>query len=623
MEDTLHTNDLQSKSFGSNGNNSVMSAPSTQLSTIMNTSIDSCYSHIQNLRSELSYIGATILDNGRDMVKLRSDLEANVFLTGSLSSRVNGLRHLAGQYREIIEKTMPLLAFETQTLVQDDLNMLAQFAADVEAELPENLRHHQVHADAVFHRITTDPHMKISSDIHGPHMQQNSPSKRSSFEQYSTEGPSKRSHQFISPAEIESIVQKNPRLTTSKNDGISSNIFNRVPHPFTSIKKKSIDPETDSRIYSFETMETEKSVAENKKQILDINSSELGKNIGEGKEKLVYVDFSPSVFQSVASLEPEILLSLNALNYEHGENFIEQKIFIDNADMPSPEKPCKEILRFKCEGIVSSLEFEDTMDGDEIFDEPRILYSGTRGIVEIWDLKQSIEARIGKRAFSIDCQTDGYVRVTKKVLTNENIMLIAGEFGEVIFCDLKAPTPSIISKLPIPFEHEYDTYTSGAALALNSSFTAMTVHNGGGVNLWDVRSKSMIRTIGAHIKEATCCGFYKGVYNDNCDSFITSGVDGVLKLWDSRGGRDGQGKSGYETGSFTVPQKVYSMGCDPIRSGVCALGYDNNDMEALDLVDLQDVRIVTRIHNFHTEQIMSIKYSKNGTCLMSDKNFSN
>ncbi|KAJ3204187.1 WD repeat-containing protein 35 [Entophlyctis luteolus] len=480
------------------------------------TQLADCLGRVDELRKEIASAHAAVSSSAAlQHVQQQGTQELSAELVCALDHRIHALMQITLLQRAIIERVIPELDFLPQDKVRKQLLGMAALTADAERPLQPHLRRQYLlckGAGAPPGDATDAPHTptqayRLSGNLN-PSAAAPTPS---------TSTPTRAAiPQHTSAASI----------THSQNESMSPSSPSKRLAPYgevaDSLRKK---PATHGT--------------------------------GAGNTSRHY----KITQESESASETDRIQDAAAVYVEGGRESDEGNFYvrgIESADVRTE-------VGFKSDGVVSSVEFGVVRDNCRV----RFAYIGGKGAVQVWDLADTDTRDKIRRISTVDCQTNGHVRVTRTLNGNRN-MLIGGEFDEVLFCDPE--TTAIVTRLTIPTAPNEDfAYMFGAVLSADSRY-AVSVHGGGSVHLWDAHARQIAWTLGSHEGVASSCGYIDDA-GASGGYFVSGGVDARLRVWDTRGGTSSRSSAEhFEVWSTSVSGPVHAMTCDPVN-GYCVIGY--------------------------------------------------
>ncbi|KAI8621862.1 WD40-repeat-containing domain protein [Chytriomyces sp. MP71] len=145
----------------------------------------------------------------------------------------------------------------------------------------------------------------------------------------------------------------------------------------------------------------------------------------------------------------------------------------------------------------------------------------------------------------------------------------------------------------------------------------VTTHNDGGVVLWDLRSHTQTTALGAHDKDASCCGVLVGGAGEYV---VSGGGDATVRVWDVRGGTTAKrlkGKrGGFEVERVETESPVMSLACDSARDGVASIGLMNGVMSVYDFSKLEVPERVGQWTTANDKGITCVRYSPDSSWIL-------
>ncbi|KAI9342598.1 WD40-repeat-containing domain protein [Obelidium mucronatum] len=247
----------------------------------------------------------------------------------------------------------------------------------------------------------------------------------------------------------------------------------------------------------------------------------------------------------------------------------------------------------------------DTISSIELVDPFGLLYVGEKGVVQVWDIKQSNATTTMKSAV-LDCKTNAFVRFTK-IAPDRKTLVVGGQFDKLVFFDLQTNT--------IKMTADVASLKSAAisAVITSDARSLVTAHQSGHIDLWDIRQGRLVLNLGKHLDAAVGCNVLNSNGPEN--TFVSGSVDGTIATWDSRAcGTDSQ-TSLYVT-MHSVNAPIYSLSNDPTRPGICSVGLSNGSLEVWNL-STNAPWPVKLLPNAHQKSILGVNYSRDGSWVLS------
>ncbi|CAB3408586.1 unnamed protein product [Caenorhabditis bovis] len=222
------------------------------------------------------------------------------------------------------------------------------------------------------------------------------------------------------------------------------------------------------------------------------------------------------------------------------------------------------------------------------------VYTGGKGCVKIWDIRESDIANGGTPVTrapvsSLDCLKDNYIR-SCKLFEDGCTLLVGGEASKIALWDLT--TESI--------KYELDSGSQACyALALSADERLLfACCADGNILLYDIVAQEKVGSLPGHQDGASCIDLSK-----NGNRLWSGGLDNSVRSWDLRERR--------EVSKHDFNSQIFSLGCCPTDEWV-AVGMENNNVEVLST----NKREKYQLHQ-HESCVLSLKFAHSGKYFIS------
>ncbi|KAJ3168754.1 hypothetical protein HK101_011594 [Irineochytrium annulatum] len=243
----------------------------------------------------------------------------------------------------------------------------------------------------------------------------------------------------------------------------------------------------------------------------------------------------------------------------------------------------------KTSKFLTSLEHGEVVCALALTNPFSYVFTGGKGGVKIWDVNNVKDNKPAPLVGTLDC-LDNYIRAAKMTPDGKSL-IVAGEVHYMVVCDIGSPNPSVIGKMDTPKVLTYALATS------NDSRYCFSCCSDGTVNMWDLASRRLIRTLGSHEQSVTCCAM-----TADGARIVTGSLDKTVRIWDIIGGK--------EVEKYDFGDQIFSLGYCPIAPPTIAVGLDSSCVDVRNLVEPANSR---EIRGVHSDCVLSLKYSPSGS----------
>ncbi|KAJ3317032.1 Transducin-like enhancer protein 4, partial [Blyttiomyces sp. JEL0837] len=188
------------------------------------------------------------------------------------------------------------------------------------------------------------------------------------------------------------------------------------------------------------------------------------------------------------------------------------------------------------------------------------VFTGGKGTVKIWDVMGVRETKTAPHVGTLDC-LENYIRACK-ITPDGKQLIVAGEVNYMVVCDIGSSNPCVIGRMETPRVLTYALATS------NDSRICYSCCSDGSVNMWDLTSCKLVRTLGSHDASVTCC-----CITPDGQRLVTGSLDSTVRMWDIYGGK--------EVAKFDFSSQIFSLGYCPIQPSTIAVGFETSAVELL------------------------------------------
>ncbi|CAF0849858.1 unnamed protein product [Adineta steineri] len=286
--------------------------------------------------------------------------------------------------------------------------------------------------------------------------------------------------------------------------------------------------------------------------------------------------------------------------------------------------------------VLSSLIHGDVVCAVTISDQNKHIYTGGKGCVKIWDLKESINTNsisngrnspltINKPFGQFECLSrDAYIR-SVKLLPDGRTLVVGGEASNISIWDLNV-TPSTP---PNGSGLGRDGSNSNSSTASTSSSTSPTLRmkgelqskaaacyalaistdgklcfsccSDGNVLIWDIQNQIIVRQFQGHTDGASCIDLTPDGLR-----VWTGGLDNTVRCWDVREGRQLQ--------QFEFDSQIFSLGYCPTGDDWLSVGMEQSVIDVLNVSSTKPDKFRLTLHE---SCVLSLKYARSGKWFVS------
>jgi WD40 repeat protein len=159
----------------------------------------------------------------------------------------------------------------------------------------------------------------------------------------------------------------------------------------------------------------------------------------------------------------------------------------------------------------------------------------------------------------------------------------------MVVVDISTPTPNITGQLPTPNQLTYALSTTKDSRSLFSCCSD------GSVNMWDLRTLSLVKNFVGHEDSVTCC-----CLTPDGQKLITGSLDKSVRVWDIAEGK--------EHCKYMFGAQIFSLGVCPMEP-IIAVGLETSiiDVRYLSNFDLNQELTA------HESCVLGLKYSPSGS----------
>jgi len=222
------------------------------------------------------------------------------------------------------------------------------------------------------------------------------------------------------------------------------------------------------------------------------------------------------------------------------------------------------------------------------------IYTGGKGCVKIWDLKQTGNVRTPLS--SMKClNDDSYIRFCK-LLSDDRTLIVGGEANVISICDLSAltsanntrsSTPNSNASSPGPSSLSNPPSSSSSPrikgeLKLNApACYALTIGpsdsklcycccSDGSVAIYDIHNQSLVKTFVGHTDGTSCIDIAA-----DGQTLWTGGLDNTVRCWDLR-------NDYAPVQTYDFDSQIFTLGCCPTGDWL-AIGMESSTVELLNI----------------------------------------
>ncbi|CAF0983393.1 unnamed protein product [Adineta steineri] len=287
--------------------------------------------------------------------------------------------------------------------------------------------------------------------------------------------------------------------------------------------------------------------------------------------------------------------------------------------------------------VLSSLIHGDVVCAVTISDQNKHIYTGGKGCVKIWDLKESINTNsisngrnspltISKPFGQFECLSrDAYIR-SVKLLPDGRTLVVGGEASNISIWDLNV-TPSTTP--PNGSGLARDGSNSNSSTASTSSSTSPILRmkgelqskaaacyalaistdgklcfsccSDGNVLVWDIQNQIIVRQFQGHTDGASCIDLTPDGLR-----VWTGGLDNTVRCWDVREGRQLQ--------QFEFDSQIFSLGYCPTGDDWLSVGMEQSVIDVLNVSSTKPDKFRLTLHE---SCVLSLKYARSGKWFVS------
>jgi WD40 repeat protein len=244
--------------------------------------------------------------------------------------------------------------------------------------------------------------------------------------------------------------------------------------------------------------------------------------------------------------------------------------------------------------LINSLGHGEVVCAVTISNPTRHVYTGGKGCVKIWDIKDNSNNGITKQPLhQLDClNRDSYIR-SCKLLPDGRTLIVGGEASTISIWDLTAsPVPRIKGELSSQAPACY-------ALAISpDSKICFSCCSDGNIAVWDVHNHLLVKQFQGHTDGASCID----ISPDGMRIF-TGGLDNTVRSWDVREGR--------QLNQHDFTSQIFSLGYCPTGDWL-AVGMESSHVEVLHTTKADKYQL-----NLHESCVLSLKFAHSGKWFIS------
>mmetsp|Transcript_18021 Transcript_18021/g.25182 ORF Transcript_18021/g.25182 Transcript_18021/m.25182 type:complete len:578 (-) Transcript_18021:115-1848(-) len=238
--------------------------------------------------------------------------------------------------------------------------------------------------------------------------------------------------------------------------------------------------------------------------------------------------------------------------------------------------------------LVSTVVHGDVVCSVLISNNNNRLYTGSKGGVKLWEINPLSSQ---KSKYELKCIDNGYVRALK-MTPNGKYLIAGGESSKIALFDCATQNVPVLSNQVMSSSPA--TYGIAMNYDDNDNHSFYSCHSDGKIYAWDLHTMKIVRTFNGHVDGVT-----KVEVSPDGSKLISSGLDGMLKVWDIA-----QGK---ELSSYAFGAQIYCMEICPGDSWV-AVGLENSVVE---VCNLTNTNCKYQMH-LHESSILSLKFAHSG-----------
>ncbi|CAF0872856.1 unnamed protein product [Adineta steineri] len=287
--------------------------------------------------------------------------------------------------------------------------------------------------------------------------------------------------------------------------------------------------------------------------------------------------------------------------------------------------------------ILSHLIHGDVVCAVTISDLNKHVYTGGKGCVKIWDLKESTKdtnnspITMNKPIGQFDCLSrDAYIR-SVKLLPDGRTLIVGGEASNISIWDLNlapstTPNGTLISSTALARDgSNSNSSTSSNSSSTNSPLTRMkgelqskaaacyalaistdgklcfSCCSDGNVLVWDIQNQSIVRQFQGHTDGASCIDL-----TPDGSRVWTGGLDNTVRCWDVREGRQLQ--------QYEFDSQIFSLGYCPTGGDWLAVGMEQSLIDVLNVSSNKPDKYRLTLHE---SCVLSLKFAHSGKWFVS------
>lgn len=261
--------------------------------------------------------------------------------------------------------------------------------------------------------------------------------------------------------------------------------------------------------------------------------------------------------------------------------------------------------------ILSNLMHGDVVCAVTISDQNKHIYTGGKGCVKIWDLKESINNQmntngrsspltISKPIGQFECLSqDAYIR-SVKLLPDGRTLIIGGEASNISICDLNL-TPSISPVIQVTGELQSKAAACYAIAISSDGKLCYGCCSDGNILVWDIQNQSLIRQFEGHTDGTSCID----LTSDGLRIW-TGGLDNTVRCWDLREGR--------QIEQIEFDSQIFSLGYCPTDGDYLAVGLEQSLIDVLNVSSTKPDKYRLTLHE---SCVLSLKFARSGKWFVS------
>jgi len=257
-----------------------------------------------------------------------------------------------------------------------------------------------------------------------------------------------------------------------------------------------------------------------------------------------------------------------------------------------PNEPTTQIPKVAKE--IDVLNHGEVVCAVTISDPTRYVYTGGKGCVKVWDIRDSPRTPGQSRApvSTLEClQRDNYIR-SCKLLPDNRTLIVGGEASVISIWDLGSPQPRIKAELTSQAPACY-------ALAISpDSKICFSCCSDGHIAVWDLHNQQQIRQFQGHTDGASCIDIAP-----EGNKLWTGGLDNTVRSWDLR--------EGNQLMQYDFNSQIFSLGYCPTGQWL-AVGMESSNVEVLNCNKDDKYQL-----NLHESCVLSLKFAYSGKWFVS------